>query len=47
MINLLIDVNLSAKWINFLEDNELNCTHWLAIGNCDDSDEDKVRLLPI
>jgi predicted nuclease of predicted toxin-antitoxin system len=38
MINLLLDVNLSIKWIDFLKDSGINCTHWLAVGNCDDTD---------
>lgn len=38
MIKLLLDVNLSVQWIDFLKESGWNCTHWLEVGNCDDSD---------
>lgn len=37
-MKLLIDMNLSPAWVQFLAENDLQSVHWSSIGKANDSD---------
>ncbi len=39
-MKILLDVNLSPLWVQFLETNGIESVHWTAIGRCDAPDSE-------
>jgi len=39
-MKILIDMNLSPRWVNFFFDNDIEAIHWSSIGKFNASDEE-------
>ena len=39
-MKILVDMNLSPKWSNFLIENGIEAIHWSCVGSHDSTDED-------
>ena len=46
-MKILIDMNLSPKWVDFLIGNDIEAIHWLNVGAHDDSDTDIISYAKI
>ena len=38
-MKILIDMNLSPSWVDFLKNNDFEAVHWSSIGHATDADE--------
>ena len=46
-MKILVDMNLSPKWVDFLIGNGIETVHWLAVGSHDDPDTDIISYARI
>ena len=46
-MKILIDMNLSPKWVDFLTRNKIEAAHWSSIGNPDASDTEIMNYAQV
>ena len=41
-MKIIVDMNMSPKWVDFLIENDIEAVHWSSIGSPDDSDTEII-----